>query len=205
MPKIVDHEKYRRELLDRSFDLFAERGVSSVSMREIAEALGVSTGTLYHYFPDKDSLFAQLVQTKSERDALIMVAEASVGKTPRERMEILLRYIDQHEAYFTNRVLVGLDYVRLHRSMTDAAREPIRMGAQTFYEGIVYLFGGEDPALVTRVYSLIIGLLTSRLLTGDRTPMVAAIDGVERWLFSKPMNDSVTEIVPVQPSESSTE
>lgn len=193
MPKIVDHEKYRQELLDRSFDLFAERGVSSVSMREIADALGVSTGTLYHYFPDKDSLFAQLVQTKNERDALIMVAEASVGKTPRERLEALVRYIDQHEEYFINRVLVVLDYVRLHRSMTDAAREPIRTAAQNFYQGIVYLFGDEDPALATRVYSLIIGLLTSRLLTGDRTPLITAIDGVDRWLFSKSADDFVTE------------
>lgn len=201
MPKIVDHEKYRRDLLDRSFDLFAERGVSSVSMREIADALGVSTGTLYHYFPDKDTLFVQLVQNKNERDALIMVAEASVGKTPRERLEILLRYIDQHEEYFINRVLVVLDYVRMHRSMTDAAREPIRTAAQTFYQGIVYLFGDDDPVLATRVYSLIIGLLTSRLLTGDRTPLITAIDGVDRWLFNKPANDSVSDIVLVKQSE----
>jgi hypothetical protein len=126
-----------------------------------------------------------LVQTKNERDALIMVAEASGGKTPRERLEILLRYIDQHEEYFTNRILVVLDYVRLHRSTTDAAGEPIRTAVQTFYEGILYLFGDEDPALATRVHSLVIGLLTSRLLTGDRTPMVEAITGVERWLFEK--------------------
>ncbi|NJL79674.1 MAG: helix-turn-helix transcriptional regulator, partial [Richelia sp. SM2_1_7] len=60
MPKIVDHEKYRKELLWKSFDLFAQKGYGSVTMREIAKELGVSTGTLYHYFPNKESLYLQL-------------------------------------------------------------------------------------------------------------------------------------------------
>lgn len=47
--------------------LFAQRGFDGVSMRDIAEACGVSKATLYHYFPDKDSLLRPLVMgmTKS--------------------------------------------------------------------------------------------------------------------------------------------
>jgi AcrR family transcriptional regulator len=51
MPKIVDHDQYRKELLSKCFDLFAEKGYGSITMRQIAEGLNVSTGTLYHYFP----------------------------------------------------------------------------------------------------------------------------------------------------------
>ncbi|MGB6015410.1 MAG: helix-turn-helix domain-containing protein, partial [Nodosilinea sp.] len=48
MPKIVDHDQYRREILDQCFDLFAEKGYAALTMRQIAQELGVSTGTLYH-------------------------------------------------------------------------------------------------------------------------------------------------------------
>ena len=39
MPKLVDHVSYRKSLLVRCFDLFAERGYSALTMRQIAEAL----------------------------------------------------------------------------------------------------------------------------------------------------------------------
>jgi len=53
MPKIVDHDAYRDELIERYFDDFAQRGYNDVTMREIAAKLNISTGTLYHYFPSR--------------------------------------------------------------------------------------------------------------------------------------------------------
>lgn len=75
MPKIVDHEQYRKELLDKCFDLFALKGYDSITMRQIAEGLGVSTGTLYHYFPSKQILFEQLVQEICEQDLSAALVE----------------------------------------------------------------------------------------------------------------------------------
>lgn len=40
--------------------LFAQRGFDGVSMRDIAQECGISKATLYHYFPDKDSLLRPL-------------------------------------------------------------------------------------------------------------------------------------------------
>lgn len=40
--------------------LFAQRGFDGVSMRDIAQECGVSKATLYHYFPDKDSILRPL-------------------------------------------------------------------------------------------------------------------------------------------------
>jgi AcrR family transcriptional regulator len=47
--------------------LFAQKGFDGVSMRDIAQECGVSKATLYHYFPDKDSLLRPLAlgMTKS--------------------------------------------------------------------------------------------------------------------------------------------
>ena len=42
MPKIVNHETYREELLEKGFDLFANKGYT-ITMRELASGLKVST------------------------------------------------------------------------------------------------------------------------------------------------------------------
>ena len=83
MPKIVDHDRYRKELLQGSLDLFAERGYGSITMRQIAKGLGVSTGTLYHYFPSKESIFMQLVQELCEQDISSFFAQAPEANTLR--------------------------------------------------------------------------------------------------------------------------
>ena len=46
----------RRRLLDAAVRLFAEKGFHGVSVPEVAEAAGVGTGTLYHYFENKQEL-----------------------------------------------------------------------------------------------------------------------------------------------------
>ncbi|MEM7759849.1 MAG: helix-turn-helix domain-containing protein, partial [Cyanobacteria bacterium P01_A01_bin.40] len=70
MPKIVDHHRYRKELLAKCFDLFAQRGYGSLTMRQVAKEIGVSTGTLYHYFASKEELFRQLIEEITEQDIL---------------------------------------------------------------------------------------------------------------------------------------
>lgn len=47
----------RRELiLVRARRLFAERGVTATTVRDIAEAVGMLSGSLYHHYPSKDAI-----------------------------------------------------------------------------------------------------------------------------------------------------
>src|SRR5262249_10638986 len=54
-------ERSRRHILDKALGLFSHQGYRATSMREIAEAAGVSTGNVYHHFPDKESIFRELL------------------------------------------------------------------------------------------------------------------------------------------------
>jgi AcrR family transcriptional regulator len=47
----------RNALIDAGQQLFAERGYSAVSVGELAELAGVTTGALYHQFDNKEGLF----------------------------------------------------------------------------------------------------------------------------------------------------
>lgn len=54
-------ERSRRQVLDAALHLFAHHGYRATTVREIAERAGVSTGNVYHHFPDKESLFRALL------------------------------------------------------------------------------------------------------------------------------------------------
>ncbi len=61
MPKVLsrdDIEAFRAELCDAAEELFAAHGPDGVTMRELADAVGVSAMTPYRYFESKDALLA---------------------------------------------------------------------------------------------------------------------------------------------------
>jgi AcrR family transcriptional regulator len=77
-------DERRRQLLDAGAALFAANSFEEISMREIAEAAGVSKPLLYHYFSSKDELFlAAVTEASSELQALI---EPSGEGTPVEQL-----------------------------------------------------------------------------------------------------------------------
>src|SRR5690242_3991657 len=52
----------RRQILDGARKVFMDLGFDGASMGEIARAAGVSKGTLYVYFADKNHLFEAIVE-----------------------------------------------------------------------------------------------------------------------------------------------
>jgi TetR/AcrR family transcriptional regulator, cholesterol catabolism regulator len=53
----------RDALIGIAADLFAERGYRSTTVREIAEAAGVLSGSLYHHFDSKESIIDELLSS----------------------------------------------------------------------------------------------------------------------------------------------
>src|SRR3981081_673178 len=59
---VADDSSKRRQILDGARKLFLDLGFDAASMGEIARAAGVSKGTLYVYFADKNRLFEAIVE-----------------------------------------------------------------------------------------------------------------------------------------------
>ncbi|MDB5906583.1 MAG: TetR family transcriptional regulator [Massilia sp.] len=51
-----------KELLAAALDLFVERGFASTRLEDVAKRAGVSKGTLYLYFTNKEELFKEVVR-----------------------------------------------------------------------------------------------------------------------------------------------
>lgn len=56
MPKIVDHDQRRVELVNATWRIIARHGMEGATMREIATEAGFANGALKPYFPTKDDL-----------------------------------------------------------------------------------------------------------------------------------------------------
>jgi AcrR family transcriptional regulator len=69
------HEATRREILDAAWANVRARGLGELSLREVAEAMGMRTPSLYVYFPNKiailDAMFAEAARALHERLAAV--------------------------------------------------------------------------------------------------------------------------------------
>jgi AcrR family transcriptional regulator len=77
----------RRQILDGARKLFLELGFDAASMGEIARAAGVSKGTLYVYFTDKNRLFEAIVEEEvldQQKVAFNLDPDRDVATTLRE-------------------------------------------------------------------------------------------------------------------------
>lgn len=57
----------RDKVLATALELFTRKGYFNTSMRDITRESGVSTGSIYHYFRDKEGVAAALYQSLIER------------------------------------------------------------------------------------------------------------------------------------------
>ena len=56
MPKIVDHERRRSEIVETTWRVIARRGLDGVTLREVAAEAGYANGAIKPYFPAKSDL-----------------------------------------------------------------------------------------------------------------------------------------------------
>lgn len=62
-PRKDEGRDTRRDILDRALELFASRGFTGSSMRDIARAVGVRESALYHYFPNKNAILSTVLES----------------------------------------------------------------------------------------------------------------------------------------------
>ncbi len=77
----------RAHLLDAAAKLFGERGFHATSMRDIAKAVGMLSGSIYYHFESKDEMLLAVYEEGVRRVATA-VEEAVAGETePWARLE----------------------------------------------------------------------------------------------------------------------
>jgi AcrR family transcriptional regulator len=92
----------REELLAIAADLFAQRGFKNTTVRDIADAAGILSGSLYHHFDSKESMVDEILS--SFQTELFKKYDEILGSglDARAKVEAVVRVsfeaIDQHHA-----------------------------------------------------------------------------------------------------------
>jgi AcrR family transcriptional regulator len=79
-----------QQIIEAALEVFGECGLANARLQDIAERAGVSKGTIYLYFPNKEELFREMVRQTAV--AAIEYAERTVGSgTPTEQLYVAMR------------------------------------------------------------------------------------------------------------------
>ena len=81
----------KAEILAKTIPLFAAAGYSGVSMRQIAQTVGIKAASLYHHFPDKQSLYIEALTLAFSKHADFMSESFTLSASPEIRLHHLVK------------------------------------------------------------------------------------------------------------------
>jgi AcrR family transcriptional regulator len=192
-PVVPLRERFRREVASAiavaAEEVFAESGLHSAHVGDIAKRAGVAVGTLYNYYEDRDALLAALLRERGdELAATFDAASASVAGKPLKKQ--LAAFVDAYFSFFVLhrpffKILFEGELTQLQAAYPRSSAFPSRFG-QTLFQALERIF---RPALEGRhlradrpeVYPwLLLGMMRSIAVRDLRKgkPYEAA-DGVE--------------------------
>jgi AcrR family transcriptional regulator len=90
----------REELLSIAAGLFAEKGFKNTTVRDIADAAGILSGSLYHHFDSKESMVDEILRTFQDElfgkyDA-ILAGDQDARSKLEQAVRVSFEAIDKH-------------------------------------------------------------------------------------------------------------
>lgn len=152
-----DREARRRDIVRAGLALFDEDGLPALQMREVARGAGIALGTVYRYFPTKESLYAAMYAARL-REFVGGIRQTLAGTDDFETVFVAVAtsYRDMYVAF--GRDLEVLSPISgsepVDPELFDAA-----VGVWAALRGIVERAGARDPDLsMAALWSAVIGL-----------------------------------------------
>ena len=145
MPKVI--ENLRLKLMEEAKTQAVNGGYSAVTVRSVARACGVGTGTVYNYFPSKDAIFAafMLADWQDRMADVEAVSAASAAPEPVLRCihVQLCSYLDTYRPIFRDEGAVsgfGGALGRYHSLLREQLASPLQKFCS---DGFTALFAAE--------------------------------------------------------------
>jgi AcrR family transcriptional regulator len=105
-------QRRREQLIEAALAVFAHKGVDGASVKDIAQAAGVTPGLLYHYFDSKEDLLAAALTERGFIPQLHTLLGEQADQPARVVLPRLMRAFD--ETLAANADLVSLFFSASH-------------------------------------------------------------------------------------------
>jgi len=86
-----DRQHTKTEILEMAIPLFADGGYAGVSMRQLALTVGIKAASLYHHFPDKETLYIEALALAFSKHADFMNDSFTLQASPEQRLNQLIQ------------------------------------------------------------------------------------------------------------------
>jgi len=166
----------RSAIVAAATHLFARRGFAETSMRQIAEAAGVSKAAIYHHFRDKDRLYRSLLEEAIDSLTGAMKRVLDDGPAPAalaHAVALHLQFATEHADLL--RVLVAEELrptdprKRMGNVIARHREEELAIFQTVLERGIARgEFKPVDPVLSARALSAVIHVLDVGMLSADQ-------------------------------------
>ena len=91
MAIVVEHDKRKQEILQKSLDVFIEEGYEDATFQKIADRCGITRTTLYIYFKNKHEIFlGSIKELLSEVEAALKIIMADSSLSAEEGLRKVL-------------------------------------------------------------------------------------------------------------------
>ncbi|QIB25895.1 TetR/AcrR family transcriptional regulator [Caloranaerobacter azorensis] len=100
MPKIVDYEKKKKEIVEKAINVFIKKGYYNTNLSEIASQCGMGRTTLYQYFNNKEEIFHYAI--KNVVDAIKSDIKKTLEKKDSSFIDKLKEIIEKLVLYHSN-------------------------------------------------------------------------------------------------------
>ncbi|MCU7649983.1 TetR/AcrR family transcriptional regulator [Pseudomonas piscis] len=89
--QVTDPESARGKLLRTAAHLFRNKGYERTTVRDLAGAVGIQSGSIFHHFKSKDDILRAVMQETIHYNTALMRAELAEAGSVRERVLALIR------------------------------------------------------------------------------------------------------------------
>lgn len=153
-PKVVEDRS--EQIIDAALRVFARKGFTKATNKDIAREAGITPGLIYYYFESKEALFQALVERRSPLRLLSSLPE----QAPAMPVEPFLRFILQQILAFVE----GEQFVGLIRVVLP---EIIHSDNSYLSQTMIEIFG--------RVIEIISAYLAVKVQSGELHPLDAEL------------------------------
>jgi AcrR family transcriptional regulator len=131
--QITDPDSARGKLLQTAAHLFRSKGYERTTVRDLASAVGIQSGSIFHHFKSKDEILRSVMEETIRYNTALMQASLAEASDLRGRVLALIRCELQSIMGGTGEAMAVLVYE--WRSLTPASQAVI-LELRDIYEGL---------------------------------------------------------------------
>ncbi len=132
-PKVV--EDRREQILDAAMRVFAQKGFSRATNRDVAREAGITTGLIYYYFDNKEALLRAVLDAHSPVQIMAEITPEMLEQPPEVLMPLLIVRV---LAIAEGEQFVGIIRTMLPEIVHNSAISPIALG---FFQRVLSFLG----------------------------------------------------------------